>query len=240
LTAAQGTPVNNPWLTDYWTNYNDLQNNFARDPGQYTQYRWGDTTPAPVPTTGLQGGLLANNDVYGQRNGGGGGGNDGPMGPSNPSGPTGSMADIGGMFGGNMTDGLNEAAASFSEALSDPGAAIGGMLSGKDDTEFGGVGTAAHAAGKIGSGLSLGFSTLGGLGVSAVAGIIEMNALNEALSAKGLPTISIADAILMGLNPFMDLRDLANERGLLGNPTQPANPGSYATANTGYFQPITT
>jgi hypothetical protein len=85
--AAQGTPVNNPYLQGYNTDYAAREAAFSRDPGQYTQFRWEDTTPAPVPTTGLQGGLLANNDVYGQREGGG----DSPgrqQGPqySNPSG----------------------------------------------------------------------------------------------------------------------------------------------------------
>lgn len=188
--AAQGTPVNNPYLQGYNTDYAAREAAFSRDPGQYTQYRWGDTTPAPVPTTGLQGGLFANNDVYGQRDGGGG--NDGPMGPSNNTPPSPAQTTKSGVLGIDMNDIMGSISDMFGgdKNTNAPGTTIGDFSYGEDDGPLSGVHDRFSTAYNAGTAAALGLSTLGGLGISGITGIMERAALQEALNSVNAPPLS--------------------------------------------------
>jgi len=107
-----------------------------------------------------------------------------------------------------------------------------------------GVGSTARNIGK-GAGLMSLFGVPGvGLGTEAAAGLSEMGDLNKRLEMAGAGNIGLFDAILAGLNPFEDLRDVAAQRlneemDNQGWQSLPVQPGTTSTPSTPFAgQPI--
>ena len=210
--TPRNTPIGNPWLGGYWDDYAAREAAFQNPLGKYTSYGYG---PPDESQVGAQGAIRANSDVYGPRSTVSEGGYDsfGQQGSYPGYSPT-AAYDGPNPFSGLLDNFSVDPDNPFSGALS----AVEGLFSDKGTTPgtFDEVGDTARNIGK-GAGVA---GLLGGgpiaWGVEGLAGLAEMSALNDALSAYGknagiqnAPQIGLLEAIGLGLNPTEDLRSRA-------------------------------
>jgi len=75
FSAPRATPINNPFLAGYWDTYAPQEAAFELPPSNYPSFAWsGDPPPASPsapspsgPTSGVEGGISGNEDVYAPR-----------------------------------------------------------------------------------------------------------------------------------------------------------------------------
>lgn len=216
LDDTRNTPVNNPYLGDYWTNYNALQNNFALDPSQYTKYRFGELDEeqpsSPGTPNAVAQGRAGNSDVYGS-----------PDRPGRDTVP--STGDLPG-FAQELVDKTKGLLGDMSFDVTDlpgiggilgtpdgtaPGTTVGDFSYGEEDGPLSAINDQHQTGYGIGAGLGLGVSTLGGALASGITGISEMASLNDALGRFGVAERLGLPHGALAMLPGPTLLGLANE-----------------------------